>query len=213
MDRLTHPEISKGDNNLLVEKRNTVATVFITILMGMAYVEMFEPIRESVRHNGITWPTMLLALTFFFLSMRFFVGNHLHLMNQNIVSMRGDMWLYDFLLITFETILLCFLGGLMSIDVNHHTRINFVQLMLFLYGVDVAWILSLWFIGTLVKKWKRTYIPWAWAILNSFVFIVIFLLYYFMPDIFSFWGLLLLFLINIFAFISDIFLIDQYSLV
>jgi len=210
---LIYPEISKGNNALLIEKRNTVATVFITILMGMAYVEMFEPIRESVRHNGFTWPTILLALTFFFLSMRFFVGNQLHLMNQNVVSMRGDMWLYDFLLITFETILLCFLGGLMSIEVNHSTKINFVQLMLFLYAVDVAWVLSLWVIGLVAKKWRRTYVPWAWAILNTFVFISIFLLYHFMPDIFSLLGLLLLFLINIFAFFLDIFLIDQHSLI
>ena len=62
---LLHPELREGKDASLIEKRNIIASVFIAMLIGMAYVEMFTPVRESVRADGVTAGTLFLAFTFF----------------------------------------------------------------------------------------------------------------------------------------------------
>lgn len=210
---ILHPEIRSGKDSSLIERRNIIASVFIAMLIGIAYSEMFAPVRDSVRSGGITAGTLFLAFTFFFTSMRFFIGNQLHLLSENVVKMRGDMWLYDFLMITFQTLLLCFLGGLSAVPVNRAVSVDFIDLLVALYCVDVAWILSQWFLGVVVRPWKRPFIPWAWAVMNSVLICVILGLPICFTDTFSTWALASLFVANVVAFILDIILIDHYDVI
>jgi|SRR3989339_1022328 len=152
---LLHPELRKGQDTTIVERRNIIASIFIAMLIGLAYAEMFVPVRESIKSHGLTAGTLLLGFIFFFTSMRFFIGNQLYLLSENVVKMRGDMWLYDFIVITFQTLLLCFffLGGLSAVDINRHVTIDFVDLLIVLYVlyvVDIAWIFSQWLLGIIL---------------------------------------------------------------
>lgn len=210
---LLHPELRKGQDTTLVERRNIIASVFIAMLISLAYAEMFVPVREAIRGHGLTASTPLLGFIFFFTSMRFFIGNQLHLLSENVVKMRGDMWLYDFIVITFQTLLLCFLGGLSAVDINRHVTIDFVDLLIVLYVVDIAWIFSQWLLGIILRGWRREIVPWAWAILNSVLVIAIVILRHYLGDIYSTLGLALLFGVNIAAFVLDIILIDYYDVI
>ncbi|MCK5051940.1 MAG: hypothetical protein KAS53_09475 [Candidatus Cloacimonetes bacterium] len=129
------------------------------------------------------------------------------------MKMRGDIWLYDFLIITIQTLLLCFLGGLSSIAINRTVSVDFIDLLIFLYCVDVIWIFSQWLLGLVFKAWHREAIPWAWAVMNSLLIVTILCLRKFIPDIYSIWGLALLLSVNIIAFVMDIILIDHYDVI
>ncbi len=211
--RLIHPEIRSGKDSSLLEKRNIISSVFIAMLMGLAYAEMFPPVRESIRTQGLTLTTIILFFVFFLTSMRFFIGNQLHLLSESCVRMRGDMWLYDFLVITFETLILCLLGGLSAVGINYRGQIDFVDLLIFLYAVDIAWIVSQKILGSLFRGWNREFVPWAWAILNGLLVISIVILRRLVDDIYSNEGLIGLGVLSSIAFILDIILIDHYDII
>lgn len=213
LSRFIHPEIRHGKDLSLREKRNIISSIFIAMLIGLAYAETFPPVRESVRTYGLTLGTIILFFVFFLTSMRFFIGNQLHLLSETCVQMRGDMWLYDFLVITFQTLILCFLGSLSSVNINYQVQIDFVDLLIFLYAVDIAWIISQKVLGILFHSWKREFIPWAWAILNVLLVISIVVLRLTVSDIYSNTGLIWLGILNVIAFISDIMLIDHYDII
>ena len=97
LSRFIHPEIRNGKDSSLSDKRNVISSIFIAMLITLAYAETFPPVRESVRTHGLTLGTIILFFVFFLTSMRFFIGNQLHLLSESCVRMRGDMWLYDFL--------------------------------------------------------------------------------------------------------------------
>lgn len=213
LSRFIHPEIHGGKDSGLLEKRSIISSVFIAMLIGLAYAEMFPPVRESVRTHGLTLGSITLFFIFFMTSMRFFIGNQLHLLSESCLRMRGDIWLYDFLIITYQTLILCFLGGLSSVDINYRVHIDFVDLLIFLYLVDIAWIVSQKLFGLFFKGWKRQFIPWAWAILNVLLVISIVLLRLLIDDIFSDQGLIWLGVLSIVAFVLDIILIDHYDII
>jgi hypothetical protein len=213
LSRFIHPEIRSGKDVGLLEKRNIISSVFIAMLIGLAYAEMFPPIRESVRAHGLTLGTIILFFIFFMTSMRFFVGNQLHLLSESCLRMRGDMWLYDFLIITYQTLILCFLGGLSSVAINYRVQIDFVDLLIFLYAVDIVWIVSQKLFGLFFKGWNREFIPWAWAILNGLLVVGIVVLRLLIDDIFSNQGLIWLGVLSGVAFILDIILIDHYDII
>lgn len=207
-----HPELSEGRQPGLAEKRNLISSVFITMLIGLAYQEMLTPVRQSIRSSGLTLGTTLLVLIFFFTSMRFFIGNQLHLLSDMLVRMRGDVWFYDFLVITAQTILLAFLGGVSSAELCKVTRIGFVEILMALYITDITWVVSQWIIGTLFHSWHREFVPWAWAVLNTILVISILILKMSIHDVCSNIGLILLGVVNGLAFVVDIILVDYYNL-
>jgi len=129
------------------EKRNLLSIFFITLLIGLGYQEMIPVVRESVRTNGLVLETFLLVGIFFFTSIRFFVGNQLHLLSPSLLKMPGLTWLYDLAVIIIQSVVLIFLGGVSAIEVNRKITIGFVDLLITLYVVDVMWIVSQWVIG------------------------------------------------------------------
>ena len=185
LSRFIHPGIRKGTDSSLSEKRNVISSIFIAMLITLAYAETFPVVRESVRTYGLTLGTTILFFVFFLTSMRFFIGNQLHLLSETCVRMRGDMWLFDFLVITLQTLVLCFLGGLSSVDINYHVQIDFVGLLIFLYAFDIVWIISQKVLGVLFHSWKRALVPWAWAILNGLLVTAVIVLRLTFGDIYS----------------------------
>lgn len=183
------------------------------MLIGLAYQEMLAPVRDSVRVSGLTAGTMFLAFTFFLTSMRFFIGNQLHLLSDNILRIRGDIWLFDFLIITLQTILLCFLGGVSSVEINRITHVGFFGLLIALYTLDIGWVVCQWVFGLLVTGWKRPFLPWAWAVLNGLTLTVIITVRHFCPDPYSIWSLAILLGLSAIAFLIDMLLIDYYDVV
>lgn len=202
-----------GDDTSLVAKRNLISSVFIAMLIGLAYQEMLAPVRDSVRASGLTAGTLFLAFIFFLTSMRFFIGNQLHLLSDNVLRVRGDMWLFDFLVITLQTVLLCFLGGVSSVEVNRIAHVGFYGLLVALYAIDIGWVLLQWVLGICVPGWKRTFVPWAWATLNSAVVVVIVVMRHFCPDPYSTLCLGTLCGASLLAFLIDMVLIDHYDLI
>lgn len=208
-----HPSLRRGSDATLAGKRNLISSVFIAMLIGLAYQEMLAPVRDSVRASGLTAGTLFLAFTFFFTSMRFFIGNQLHLLSDSVLCLRGDMWLFDFLVITLQTVLLCFLGGVSSVEVNRIAHIGFFGLLIALYALDVGWVVCQGLLGLCVPAWKRAFVPWAWAILNAGLLGAITLIRCFCPDAYSSMSLGLLFGVSLIAFVIDMVLIDHYDVV
>jgi hypothetical protein len=194
-----------------VEKRNLLSSFFITLLIGLSYQEMLPVVRESVRTNGLVLETFLLVGIFFFTTMRFFVGNQLHLLGAGLAKMPGLVWLYDLGIIIIQSVVLTFLGGVSSLEVNRNISIGFVELLITLYAIDVLWIVSQWTIGKLAKSWERDFIPWVWGILNTILIICILLLQTFLSDVYSTLGVVILFAINLIAFIVDVVLVDYFD--
>jgi len=194
-----------------IEKRNLLSSFFVTLLIALAYQEMITPVRESVRTSGFTLETFLLMSVFFLTTMRFFVGNQLHLLSESLVTMPGLVWFYDLMVIIVQSVVLTFLGGVSSVEANRQTPVDFVQLLIILYVIDVAWIISQWILGKILPKWRRAFIPWAWGILNSILVICIQAFRFFVNDIYSTFGIVVLFVLNLIGFIVDVVLVDYYD--
>jgi len=194
-----------------IEKRNLLSSFFVTLLIALAYQEMIVPVRESVRTSGMTLGTFLLMTIFFVTTMRFFVGNQLHLLSESLVKMPGLVWFYDLMVIIIQSVVLTFLGGVSSVEVNRQTSVDFIQLLIILYVIDVAWIISQWILGKILPKWRRAFIPWAWAILNSILVICIVALGFFVDDKYSTFSIIILFVLNFIGFIVDVVLVDYYD--
>jgi CDP-diglyceride synthetase len=194
-----------------IEKRNLLSPFFITLLIALAYQEMITSVRESVRTSGFTLETFLLMSVFFLTTMRFFVGNQLHLLSESLVTMPGLVWFYDLMIIIIQSVVLTFLGGVSSVEANRQTSVDFVQLLIILYVIDVAWIISQWILGKILPKWRRVFIPWAWGILNSILVICIQAFRFFVNDIYSTFGIVVLFVLNLIGFIVDVVLVDYYD--
>jgi hypothetical protein len=194
-----------------IEKRNLLSSFFITLLIALAYQEMITPVRESVRASGITLGTSLLVAVFFLTTMRFFVGNQLHLLSDSLVRMPGLVWLYDLMVIIIQSVVLVFLGGVSSVEVNRSITIDFVHLLIALYIIDVAWIISQCVLGKIMSPWQREFIPWAWAILNSVLVVCIIMLNFLISDLYSTIGLIWLFVLNLVGFLVDVVLVDYYN--
>jgi len=194
-----------------IEKRNLLSSFFVTLLIALAYQEMIVPVGESVRTSGMTLGTFLLMTIFFVTTMRFFVGNQLHLLSESLVKMPGLVWFYDLMVIIIQSVVLTFLGGVSSVEVNRQTSVDFIQLLIILYVIDVAWIISQWILGKILPKWRRAFIPWAWAILNSILVICMVALGFFVDDKYSTFGIIILFVLNFIGFIVDVVLVDYYG--
>lgn len=193
------------------EKRFLVSTFFVALLIGLAYQEMVAPVREAVRTSGITFGTFALVAIFFFVSVRFFIGNQLHLLSGGLAKLPGLVWLYDLMFIVVQCVVLVFMGGDSTVAQNQNAVIDFVDLLVTLYIIDVLWIISQWVLGKIQPSWKRGFLPWVWGVLNATLVIFIFALKFIVGDIYSPTGLMWLLGLNFVAFIVDVVLVDYYD--
>lgn len=219
-DRKTSPKsISKsiakvaelGEKKSQAERRNLLSSFFVTLLIGMAYQEMISVVKESFRVEGITLETFFLIATFFFVSMRFFIGNQLHLLSDALIRLPGLVWLYDLMVIIAQCIALVLLGSFSSVEVNQTTAVGFLEFLIILYILDIAWIISQWALGKFLANWRRAFIPWAWAILNSTLVISMLILDAAFVELYSLAMLIWLFALNLIGFVVDVVLVDYFD--
>lgn len=144
-----------------------MSSAFISLLAALAFGEAVAPVRDSLRQDGLTLATSMLFLAFFVTIMRFFIGALLHLVSPQLVVMPGRVWFLDFLVLTVETLVLIFLGGLTSTEASSRSAVGFVPLLLLLYAIDVGWVLAQWALARIFPSFRQKAIPWSWAILNT----------------------------------------------
>lgn len=207
------PQIREGNDAALCDRRQTIASLFIVVLLGIAYQEMLSPVRDEIRSKGFSISIVFFVLTFFCISMRFFIGNQLHLMCEGVKTLRGDIWLRDFFIIIIEAIFICFLGGVSAPAINEHIPVNFYHLIVIICGIDVAWVLLQWMSGMAWTRWKADFIPWSWAVLNTIVAALTLLIYWRAKDPFGSGPAVAVFAVNLAAFFVDIVLIDYQDLI
>lgn len=197
--------------NRQIDKRNLISSFFITVLIGIAFQEMISTIKTPIINDGMTINNSFLGLTFFLVSIRFFIGNQLHLFSESFLKSPGLLWLFDLIVIIVQSIILIFLGGLCIVSKNMNTSVGFKEFLVILFSIDVFWLFAQWIMGKLVKKWKRHSIPWEWAKLNGVLLVFLLLINIAIKDVYSELGLVILMTTNLIAFIIDVILIDHYD--
>jgi hypothetical protein len=197
------------------EKRNLLAGIFITALIAIAYQEMVNVVRESVRAHGITFGTAALGIIFSLTTIRFLVGNQLHLISEPVQSMPGLLWFYDLVVILLQTVAMIFLGGLASREVSLGFRFAFVDILVVVFVLDIFWILSQWALGRLFKRCKRSFIPWGWCYINIAMVIGLTgaVAIWGKATMYSDAGLAFILGGNVLAFAVDVFLLDYFDVI
>jgi hypothetical protein len=125
------------------------------MLIALAFSEMVLPVKASIAKDGFTLGTSLLV----------------------VVSSVGKIWLFDFIVIVVESIILVFLATTCSETAAREARVGFVGILLILYAVDVLWVLSMWarqvLLGWLRPSIQNNKIPWWWAGQNFLLIVLI----------------------------------------
>jgi hypothetical protein len=196
------------------DRRNVISSIFVAVLIGIGFQETVSPVRQSFRGSGVTLATMTLLVVFFLTSLRFFIGNQLHLMNESLMLMPGGMWFYDFSVVVLQCTVLIFLGGNASIEQNEKARIDFIALLIILYCIDIVWIMSQWALGKVKESLQRKFVPWAWCILNTALTASITIIRLLAGDNpYSDIAMVLFLICNLIAFVVDVILVDYYDVI
>jgi len=192
------------------EKRNLVSSVFITILLGVAYQEMVGPAKASLQLSGLSLGLIAYFSIFILTTLRFFIGSQIHI-SDHLMQMGGKLWFFDLTFISLEMTVMIFMASVSSPDASKIARIPFSHYLITLYSIDVAWIMLQWILAKIWSSWERSFFPWAWALLNS----ILILLVISIPPIFGGIdtpsGLIAFLTINSVAFVIDVFLVDYYG--
>lgn len=208
------------------DKRITISAVFVSILVGLAYAEMFGKIRDALRRHGVHFEDLMIFIAFFLTGMRFFIGNQIYLLGLSdpafvsdmdpttLVHQSGKVWIYDFLWISGQGVVLAFLGSVSSRDASRRAKVDFYHFLILLYGVDIAWIGSQYILWKSLVPWSLLASPpaWQWAVLNAAFILVLVAMLRFSADRYGRAPLALLALFSVVAFAIDIFLIDNAGL-
>lgn len=137
--------------------RMMISSIFVGLLVALAFTEMIEPIRHELRSkNGDLVGTACLLIIFFTTGLRFFIGNQLHLISKELAALPGRIWLTDFCLIVIQCTILVFMGGVCSIEGTRLARANLIQLQMLVLALDIFWVVFIQYImGKVFHSWYR----------------------------------------------------------
>ena len=127
--------------------------------------------------------------------------------------MPGRVWFFDFIVITIETLVLVFMGGLTSEEASRASPLGFVGLLLILLAVDVAWVLTQSFLARMFPSFERPIIPWTWAILNICLATAILLPRVWIDSYYSAPFLIFLGVTNLVVFVVDVVFVDYFDVI
>lgn len=194
----------------LAERRNLISTIFLDLLVAVAYSEMVAPVWDSLggAHRAAT---LLLFGIFFLTSIRFVIGNYVHLTGLD-PALGSKVWFHDFAWLALQSLLLIAMGHVCSVEESAKGPIGFVGLLILLYSVDIGWISSQWALGRLSSPWRRPKIPWQWAILNLLLIGGIALARVGFADLYAPVSMSVLFGLSVVGFIVDVFEVDYAGL-
>lgn len=191
------------------KKRKNLGTLFLTVLVGLSYPELISTINKPVISGDILLADALLPIVFFFVSVRFYIGNYLLLENDTVESLHGFNWLYDVMIIMLQSLVIIYLAKTASLEASKSSVVGFIDLLVVLYSIDVAWICSQWLFGLIYPTLRRRSIPWGWAVLNAGVVIALFACDALIGNIYSKAGLIAITVINLVGFAVDVVLLDH----
>jgi hypothetical protein len=192
------------------EKRNLVSSVFITILLGIAYQEMIEPAKASLQLSGLSFGLIAYFAVFILTTLRFFIGSQVHI-SDHLLELGGKFWFFDLAFIALEMTVMIFMGSVASPDASEIARIPFSHYLITLYSIDVAWIVLQWVLAKVWKSWARPFFPWAWGLLNSVLIISIVSIAPIFGGVHTLGGLIALLVVNVVAFVIDVLLVNHYG--
>jgi len=205
-----------GKANKQAEMRNLLSSFFITLLIGIAYQEMVSSAIHTFQSDPMSSKVYIgVAIGIFFLtSMRFFIGNQLHLISKSLLYMPGLVWFYDLFVIILQSLILIGLGYTCRYFSPSSGNV-FPWITIALYGCDIIWILSQWAIGKIWTICERELIPWPWAVLNFMLVISIVALLSHFPGttFFTPVPLAIFAFSNFIAFVIDVLLVDYYDVI
>jgi cytosine/creatinine deaminase len=148
------------------QERALVASFFVGMLTAIAFQETVNPIRAEIRSTGASFGMLALVLAFSTTCLRFFIGNQLHLLKRSWQAHPGYYWFFDFTVVTLQTMALIFMGGLVSVEENRGSTVDFMALLAALFISDFIW----WAIRELqiVRRpsLRELEIPKPWAFVN-----------------------------------------------
>jgi hypothetical protein len=198
--------------NKQAKRRSEVSTLFVGFLIALAIAEAVAPMREALTTNKLTWQSLILFAVFMLTTIRFFFGFQLHLMDDKLVESNGLVWLFDFIVIVVETIILTFMGELSTVEKNAGATWDFMRLLELLLFADIMWALLQELLSFYFASWKRR-VLWGWG-LSGLVLLALFAVVRCLAgDFYTDYALWSLLVINLAAFITDVILIDHYDLV
>ena len=139
-----------------LKKRDILAEVLIGSLTAVAFEEMIRGLHESATRRGFTPASLGLALIFALTTIRFLVGNLLHLVKEDTEATNRDAaeWFYDLMMIVLLATVLALLGGLCA-EESAALKFSFFDALCLVFVIDAIWIISLWVGG-------RNVVPWEW---------------------------------------------------
>lgn len=133
------PETSETQ---LRRRRTLVSQVLVTGLISVAYSTPLSAVEAATKH-GVSIRSVALFIVYSLTVLRFFVGNVLHLESEELTRAGSERkWFWDLTFIVAECVVLIFLGDVTSLQRSSEYSLNFFYLLLGLYSLDVAWLLS-----------------------------------------------------------------------
>src|SRR4029453_10371074 len=144
----------------VLEQRNLIATAFLGFLIGLAYQEAVEPVRESIRAHGLTFGTAALFLAFFLSGLAtFLVGSY----GLVFSPFEGVRWFLSFVPLIAASVVLIFLAGVASVDASRAARYGFLDLFIVFTVTLLLWNLAalVWAFVTGQSRDQRASIGWS----------------------------------------------------
>lgn len=154
-----------------VQRRDRVATIFMTALIGLSLKEMLLPIQEVMDAQRFTLVHASALVAFMLTASRFFLGNMHHLQGEDVLRASGRIWFLDFSVIVVEGLLLLLMAGFTLDPARGSLGAPFKTLMVALYFIDISWIALQGALARASTAWARSKIPWQWAVLNSLLIV------------------------------------------
>jgi cation transport ATPase len=189
------------------ERRALIASVYVSALLAVAFQEAVDAVKGVVQESGFHWYSLAVFVVFFLTATRFLIGNLKHLHRER--ELPEWLWLVDFVVISVESIVLIFMGGVASVPFPR--RSTFYDLILALFVIDLGWMLGQWILGEINAGWahKRPHLAWAW--LNAGLLVTIGILWLIRTDLYDVPTLAVFLALAVAGFVLDIFLFDRES--
>jgi cytosine/creatinine deaminase len=207
-------------------RRHLISEVLVAALVAVAYEGPVGVVHSALRSEGLSIYSLGLFVVFFLTVLRFFIGDILHLDQDELSEPRDDLankgaearWFVDLGVIVVEFVILIFLGHLATLKESQHPPISFYDLLMVLMAVDVVWIFAMGVMSRLTKKyhrhmlwglWERRDVPWGWFFLNAGMLVITWI-WYARGSHYSAKALWIFVGINIVAFTIDVVILNYY---
>lgn len=103
----------------LLERRVALATISVSMLLAFAFEQMASGIIETFSRQQLTLGAYALIVVFITTSVRFFIGNQLHLISDDWKQPHPRfLWMADYIIVIFQTIVIVVWAHLCSPHLN-----------------------------------------------------------------------------------------------